>query len=30
MLSTVESAGLPEELFVPLMAAAAYDPDPSF
>lgn len=26
----LERAGLPEELFVPLMAAAVYDPDPSF
>lgn len=26
----LESAGLPEELFAPLMAAAVYDPDPSF
>ena len=26
----LERAGLPEELFAPLMAAAVYDPDPSF
>lgn len=26
----LERASLPEELFVPLMAAAVYDPDPSF
>jgi hypothetical protein len=26
----LESAGLPEEFFAPLMAAAVYDPDPSF
>ncbi|MFF4542411.1 hypothetical protein [Streptomyces aureus] len=26
----LESAGLPEELFASLMAAAVYDPDPSF
>ncbi|MFF2186283.1 hypothetical protein [Streptomyces sp. NPDC058155] len=26
----LEREGLPEELFAPLMAAAVYDPDPSF
>ncbi len=28
--SLLERASLPEELFAPLMAAAVYDPDPSF